>query len=144
MRSGTCVCIPLNSIRKIVMKFIKRKSTCTTSIFNNISISLNQLFKSSTRFLFTGWIDFCTAVPNPTSDLLDDLRKVDLGALFFCMQVVLSRARSENTAEGYDLTWNGTFGKMVSWLESSVRSLWKVHTFGADTMIDRTCGFYAH
>ncbi|KAL0566669.1 hypothetical protein V5O48_015336 [Marasmius crinis-equi] len=83
--------------------------------------SSDQLFKPSTYALFTGWIAFCTALPGPTSGLLDDLQKLDLGALFFCTQVMLSPNRWADITGSYDPTWDGTFSKMVSWLRSSTK-----------------------
>ncbi|KAL0059244.1 hypothetical protein AAF712_014022 [Marasmius tenuissimus] len=46
--------------------------------------SFDQLYGEETNGFFTGWIDFCGSIPEPTREMLEDLRRLDLASLFFC------------------------------------------------------------
>ncbi|KAJ8096065.1 hypothetical protein PM082_022679 [Marasmius tenuissimus] len=48
--------------------------------------STTQLYGAETRAFFTQWDDFCASLPNPTRDLLDDLRNVDIASTYLMNQ----------------------------------------------------------
>ncbi|KAL0564303.1 hypothetical protein V5O48_017747, partial [Marasmius crinis-equi] len=76
-----------------------------------------QLYGRLTILFFTSWIIYCISLPEPTPALLDDLRNLDLSALFFCILVLRSRMGSFRPP-----TWDEAFEAMVAWLLSSVNS----------------------
>ncbi|KAJ8091666.1 hypothetical protein PM082_020901 [Marasmius tenuissimus] len=77
------------------------------------SYSSDQLDNS----FFVGWIEFCESLPRPTKDLLDELRNVDLEAVFFCKY----RYRVQEASSSFErktavMDWKDLFGELVSWV----------------------------
>ncbi|KAK1235004.1 hypothetical protein PQX77_001782 [Marasmius sp. AFHP31] len=78
------------------------------------SYSSEQLNGDNIKGFFTGWIDFCASLPRSTTDLLDELRHVDLAAVFSCKYGY----RVQDTSERETVTrdWQELFGGLVPWV----------------------------
>ncbi|KAK1216443.1 hypothetical protein PQX77_020912 [Marasmius sp. AFHP31] len=74
--------------------------------------SSEQLYDHTTHDFFAAWIQFCVqSIPGPTTELLDDLRNVDLASVFYCQHAPISSP----SARKYLLGWDQMFGKLASW-----------------------------
>ncbi|KAK1223960.1 hypothetical protein PQX77_013148 [Marasmius sp. AFHP31] len=93
--------------------------------------SFNQLFDDNTNRFFLVWIEFCTSIPKPTRDLLDDLQNVDLASVFFCKHASCPRSEAQFTlrrgqslhasgAAGVRLGWDETFSGLALWVDKFV------------------------
>ncbi|KAJ8091663.1 hypothetical protein PM082_020898 [Marasmius tenuissimus] len=77
------------------------------------SYSSDQLDNS----FFVGWIEFCASLPRPTKDLLDELRNVDLEAVFLCKyRYRVREASSSQKMKTAVMDWRDLFGELVSWV----------------------------
>ncbi|KAK1232884.1 hypothetical protein PQX77_003997 [Marasmius sp. AFHP31] len=92
------------------------------------SHSSDQIDK--TNGFFTGWVGFCSAsLPRPTQEILDELRDVDLAAVFFCKYRYRAQEASAPERETVDRDWRELFGDLVSWVAEADNADDLVHKF---------------
>ncbi|KAK1231101.1 hypothetical protein PQX77_005790 [Marasmius sp. AFHP31] len=89
--------------------------------------SFDQLCDIQTRHFFTQWIPLCSSIPEPTRDLLEDLRNVDLAYVFFCKHATPSRINygDQNIAGGESVDLGREFLRSFTTATANPhRSLW--------------------
>ncbi|KAJ8091632.1 hypothetical protein PM082_020866 [Marasmius tenuissimus] len=81
--------------------------------------SSDELDDDTIKGFLTEWIAFCIPLPRPTKDLLDELRNVDLTAVFSCKYGYRAQDAAEREAVARD--WQELFGGLASWVAKAVR-----------------------
>ncbi|KAJ8091126.1 hypothetical protein PM082_024607 [Marasmius tenuissimus] len=87
--------------------------------------SLDLFILDKTNIFFTGWIGFCISQCEPTRDLLDELRNIDLASVFFCKHILHYRPQQfwpelrpdPTRVRTLSPNWDQTFSDLVSWIQ---------------------------
>ncbi|KAJ8091715.1 hypothetical protein PM082_020950 [Marasmius tenuissimus] len=110
-------------IHEIAQAWLRNLSSRTMG-----SYSPDQIDK--TNGFFTDWVGFCSgSLPRPTQDVLDELRNVDLAAVFFCRYRYRAQEAPPSERETVDRDWRELYGQLVSWVAEADNADDLVHKF---------------
>ncbi|KAK1221831.1 hypothetical protein PQX77_015352 [Marasmius sp. AFHP31] len=104
---------------KFWINLLAQKHRIAGEMLRNVSVERMGSY-SSDQFdnsFFVRWIGFCVSLPRPAKDLLDELRNVDLEAVFFCKyRYRVQEASSSQKRKTVVMDWRGLFGELMSWV----------------------------